>query len=59
MPLDPKRLQTRRKEMKQLDVRRDRLAALKGLDQREWRCAGRSDKYAIARLDDLDGRLGR
>jgi hypothetical protein len=45
--------------MKQLDVRRDRLAALKGLDQREWRCAGRSDIYAVARLDDLDGRLGR
>ena len=42
--------------MKQLDVRRDRLAALKRLNQREWRCTSRSDKYAMARLDDLDGR---
>jgi len=45
--------------MKQLDVRRGRLAALKGLNQREWGCATRSDKYAIARLGDLDGGLGR
>jgi hypothetical protein len=45
--------------MKQLDVRRDRLSALKRLNQCEWRCTSRSDKYAMARLDDLDGRLGR
>ena len=57
--LDPKWPQTSRKEIKQLDVRRDWLAALKGLDQREGRCTTRSDKYAMARLDDLDGRLGR
>ena len=41
------------------EVRRGWLAALKGLDQREWRCMGRSDKYVVARLDNLDGRLGR
>src|SRR6185437_11964826 len=57
--LDPKWPQTSRKEIKQLDVRRGRLAALKGLDQAKWRCTSRSDKYAVARLDDLDGRLGR
>jgi hypothetical protein len=45
--------------MKQLDVRRGRLAALKGLDQGKWRCTSRSDKYAVARLDNLDGRFDR
>lgn len=57
--LDPKWPQTSRKEIKQLDVRRGWLAALKGLDQGKWRCTSRSDKYAVAGLDDLDGRLGR
>ena len=57
--LDSEGLQTRRYEMKQLDVRRDRLAALKRLHQGKWRCTSRSDKYAVAGLDDLDGRLGR
>src|SRR6478752_7274127 len=55
--LDPKWPQTSRKEIKQLDVRRGWLAALKGLDQSKWRCTSRSDKYAVAGLDDLDGRL--
>ena len=59
LPVDPKRLQTRGKEVKQLNVGRGGLAALKGLNQREWRCTSRSDKYSMARLDDLDGRLSR
>ena len=57
--LDPKWRQTSRKEIKQLDVRRGWLAALKRLNQARWRCTSRSDKYAVARLDDLNGRLGR
>ena len=57
--LDPKWAQTSRKEIKQLDVRGSWLTALKGLDQGKWRCTSRSDKYAVAGLDDLDGRLGR
>src|SRR5215472_7107594 len=56
---DPKWRQTSRKEIKQLDVRRSRLAALKRLNQAKWRCTRRSDKHAVARLDDLNGRLGR
>ena len=58
-PLDPKRLQTRGKEIKQLDVRRYWLAALKRLHQGKRRCTSRSDKYTVARLYDLDGRLSR
>ena len=57
--LDPKWPQTSRKEIKQLDVRRGRLSSLKRLNQAKWRSTSRSDKYAVARLDDLDGRLGR
>src|SRR6185295_11419391 len=56
---DPKWRQTSCKEIKQLDVRRGRLSALKRLNQAKWRSTSRSDKYAVARLDDLDGRLGR
>ena len=58
-PFDPKRLQTRGKEVKQLNVGRGWLAALKGLDQRKGRCTSRSDKYTVARLYDLNGRLSR
>src|SRR5262249_1953465 len=57
--LDPKWPQTSREEIEQLDVRRGWLAALKGLDQGKWRCTSRPDKYAVAGLDDLYGRLGR
>jgi hypothetical protein len=45
--------------MEELDVRRDGLAALKRLHQSQRRCASRSDKYAVAGLDGVDGRLGR
>ena len=57
--LDPERPQARRQEIEELDVGRGRLPPLKRLNQADWRRASRADKHAVARLDRLDGSLGR
>jgi hypothetical protein len=57
--IDPERLQARCQEIEELDVGRNWLPPLKRLNQADWCRASRTDKHPVARLDCLDGSLGR